>query len=124
MKATQIPIRATHAEARKLLEAAHTISYRDTILGMNTRAECTCGYNSPWVNFGPVAQGHANRHLLGRVEYELEERRRYAIYRDRSYGRWTILDRENGDEYGPLGTDDLAGCFTTLANLVRQEPTA
>lgn len=123
MKTTPIPIRATHAEARALLEAAHTIEYRESIMGATVQARCACGWRSSWLRFGFAAQTAAQRHTAALVDYQLEQRRRYAIYRD-IRDRWTIQDRENGDLYGPLGTDDLAGCFATLDNLIRSEPTA
>lgn len=123
MKTPTIPIRATHAEARRLLEEAHAVDYYESILGATTQARCECGWRSSWLRFGFAAQTAANRHTAALVDYPLGERRRYAIYRD-TRGRWTIQDRQNGDLYGPLGTDNLAGCITTLNNLIRQEPTA
>lgn len=126
MKTTQIPIRATRAEARALLEAAHAVEYRESIMGATVQARCGCGWRSSWLRFGFAAQKAAERHTAALVEYPLEQRRRYAIYRDIGE-RWTIQDRENGDLYGPLGVDGLAGCLATLEVILADqngEPTA
>lgn len=79
---TPIPISATHAEARTLLEERHPIEYRDSMMGVTTHARCRCGWRSPEVNAGYIAQAAAKRHLAVYVEYPLEQRRRFAIYRE------------------------------------------
>lgn len=75
----KIPISATHAEARALLEERHVIEYRESMLGVTVQARCDCGWRSPKVVTGWTA-GAAKRHLAALVEYALEQRRRYAIY--------------------------------------------
>ena len=79
---TPIPISATHAEARALLEERHPIEYRDSMMGVTTHARCRCGWRSPEVNAGYIAQAAAKRHLAVYVEYPLEQRRRFAIFRE------------------------------------------
>jgi hypothetical protein len=79
---TPIPISATHIEARTQLEREHSIDYRESILGATVRAHCRCGWKSPWLTTGWIAQEAAGRHLNAFVEHPLENRRRFAIFRE------------------------------------------
>lgn len=118
----RIPIQLTHAEARAHLEEAHAIDYRESMLGATVYAYCRCGWKSPSVNAGFIAQAAANRHRVAFIEHPLENRARYAIFwkacrgcngsgrfetRDGvdqgecahcfEGGLWTILDRTGED---------------------------
>ncbi len=79
---TPIPISVTHVEARTQLEREHSIDYRESILGATVRAHCRCGWKSPWLTTGWIAQEAAGRHLNAYVEHPLENRRRFAIFRE------------------------------------------
>lgn len=99
MKRDRIDIRLTHGEARAQLQAAHAIDYRESTLGLYVAAHCTCGWTSPKVTAGFIAQAAADRHLAAFVEHPLENRARYAIYRGK--GRiWILRDREGGADLG------------------------
>jgi hypothetical protein len=116
-----VPISVTHAEARALLAGAHPIAYRDSMLGATVQARCDCGWRSSQVNAGYMAQAAAERHHAAVVDHRLEQRRRYAIYRDED-ARWILLDREGSDRR--LGCSSLAEAFRYLDRWTRQEPTA
>lgn len=143
--ADKIPIDATHARAREILEAAHAIDYEDSMLGAKTRAQCACGWTSPWSFAGWIAQEVAGRHRVAFIEHPLDNRNRYAIHRRACLGcegtglvprsgyecplcygghLWVILDRESGRE-GYAATQSLA--ITRLEDDIRfmaEEPTA
>jgi len=108
---TPIPISATHAEARAQLEAEHAIDYRESILGVTVRAHCRCGWTSMPVNAGFIAQAAANRHHIAFVEHPLENRARYAIYReacDICNGRGYLTPEAWAATYeGPLSEGDI-----------------
>ena len=108
MKTIRIPIQLTDAEARELLEAAHAIDYVDSILGGSVRATCTCGWRSPWLTTGWVAQEIAMRHRIAFVEHPLENRARYAIF-------WKVCGACNGSGRFEMrdGVDqgECAHCF-------------
>lgn len=115
MKAPRIPIEHTAAEARAQLEAEHAIEYIDSILGGATRATCSCGWRSPWLTTGWVAQEAAGRHWIAYVEHPLENRARYAIYRvDGVFLRWALLDRQSGEVTRWLDRDECVRAFSRL----------
>lgn len=142
--AEPIPIDATHAGARDLLEARHRIDYEDSILGAKTRARCACGWTSPWSFAGWIAQEVAGRHRIAFIEHPLENRARFAIHRRTCRGcdgtgqvprsgvecplcyggtLWVILDRESGREgYAP--TQQEAVIILERSTRQRDEPTA
>lgn len=77
----RIPIQLTHDEARAHLETAHLTDYRASMLETTVYAFCRCGWKSPSVNAGFIAQAAANRHRIAFIEHPLENRARYAIFR-------------------------------------------
>lgn len=143
MKTIRIPIEYTAAEARELLEAAHTIDYVESILGASVRATCACGWRSPWLTTGWVAQEIAGRHRIAHVEHPLESRARFAIYHETCKGcngegaltgrdgadlgtcpfcfsgyLWTLIDRLDG--YG-MRYPDHPSCIRMLDTKLRAE---
>lgn len=138
----RIPIQLTHEEARAQLEAAHAINYRESILGATVYAYCHCGWKSPSVNAGFIAQAAAYRHRVAFIEHPLENRARYAIFwkacmacngsgrfetRDAidqgecahcyEGGLWTILDRtgEGRERYAKTQDDAMQLLWTDLS---------
>lgn len=81
MAEPKIPIQFTADQAKRLLEERHAISYRDSILGATVRAVCSCGWSSPSLTTGWIAQEAANRHHVAFVAHPLENRVQYAIFR-------------------------------------------
>lgn len=99
---TRIPIHLTHDEARSLLEAEHAIEYRDGILGATVQAACRCGWTSPKLTTGWIAQEAAQRHRVAFIIHPLENRARYAIYRAtcRACNGEAVLSGRDGADLG------------------------
>lgn len=95
-----LDIRRTDGEARAQLEAEHTISYDDSVLGMRVGVRCTCGWRSPWFTNGWLAQEAAGRHRIAYITHPLERRAQYAIYRETCKGCGgvgALVDRDGAD---------------------------